>query len=525
MSIDGDGPGNRTPAGARELCEADEVTRLRPVLDAALEAMFVLRVERAADGNVADLLVVDLSEVALQLLEASADTVKGRSLRDVLAARTLQGELVDRLVEVAERGRAATFDARAELGGGRSANIRARVARVGPNTLLLAVVDLTEREALHNRASLDDRLASLGRLAASVAHELNNPLAWINATLEQVRAELALRSDSALVALLDESLEGTSRLQRVVEDLRAGAEPATVDPAGIDVGPTIHSSVRIAAHELQRVARVDVEIESDLPRALADSARLGQVLLNVLLNAGRAIAEAGRPGRIAVTATRSADRIVVAVADNGIGMDEVTLGRVVEPFFTTRPGGGGSGLGLWISASIVESTGGRLVIASTLGVGTEVRVELPVAVVATTERPRPRRPSTRPPQQPPERLRVLIVDDEPLVGRSLGRALKADHDVTVEQGAASALERIGDGERFDLVISDLTMPEMDGIGFFTTAETLDEELCGRIVLMTGGTSAEVMREIEARGMTMLSKPFDLVYARRLLSSFRRRLDG
>jgi CheY-like chemotaxis protein len=189
---------------------------------------------------------------------------------------------------------------------------------------------------------------------------------------------------------------------------------------------------------------------------------------------------------------------VVAISDTGHGIAADVLPRIFDPFFTTKPIGEGTGLGLFISQGIVKDAGGVISVSSTLGSGTTFEVRLPVAVNAypgTSTTPVPAR----------RRARVLLVDDEPSILRSLQRLLSKSHDLTLAHSGREALSLLNAGPEYDLVLCDLMMPEVSGIDVW---EQLSPAQRHTFVFMTGGTFTErAERFLAATNPPMLEKPF------------------
>jgi CheY-like chemotaxis protein len=183
-------------------------------------------------------------------------------------------------------------------------------------------------------------------------------------------------------------------------------------------------------------------------------------------------------------------------------MDERTIARAFEPFFTSDPTRG-AGLGLWVSRQLVESFGGTLVLKSTVGVGTAAELSLQ-AVKTESHRPSDANIAVR--SVPPARPRVLVIDDEPLIGRALKRSLP-EYEVVYEERASCAIARVRDGEEFDAVLCDLTMPGTDGLSVLQSIANLAPELHDRMALMTGGASDAALQEIAFRKLTVIDKPF------------------
>ncbi len=256
--------------------------------------------------------------------------------------------------------------------------------------LILVVRDLADVVALRRRLVTSARLAAVGELAAGLAHEINNPLAFINANLRALRDQWLTLADAwptegvepKLLELfedgldmLDESLEGVDRTAAIVRDVRSFSHAGSGSRERIDPDALIDCALRMAAPSLQ--ARVEVVRESGVAAEVeCDRRELEQVLLNLLVNAAQAIDGAGT---IRVRSARRGDEVEIAVSDDGRGIEPDALERIFDPFFTTKPVGEGTGLGLSISHEIVRRHGGRLEVTSTPGAGSEFRVILPIA--------------------------------------------------------------------------------------------------------------------------------------------------
>jgi signal transduction histidine kinase len=252
-----------------------------------------------------------------------------------------------------------------------------------------AEVALQRSEA---RLVVADRLASLGRLAAGVAHEINNPLAYVGSNCSHAIKELQRAldpscSEEAWMAgllrateALQEACHGSERVRVIVQDLKALSRSDSGAPRPVDLIKIIESSIKIASNEIRDRAELVKEIEPDLPSVSGSASRVGQVLLNLLINAAQAI-EPGAAGRnrICLRAQRRGSRVVIEVSDTGAGIARELQERIFEPFFTTKPVGVGTGLGLSICHSVVSQMGGELTVESEPGKGSLFRVALPLA--------------------------------------------------------------------------------------------------------------------------------------------------
>jgi PAS domain S-box-containing protein len=387
---------------------------------------------------------------------------------------------------------------------------------------LITAIDVSERIALEARLAGAERLAALGTLAAGIAHEVNNPLSWVVANLAIARERVdALREGApgadaagALADALADAAEGAERVRRIVHDLRAFSRSDAERRGPVDVAGAARTALNIVRSEFRSRARVVERCEAGA-RAAADEGRLVQVLVNLLLNAAQAIAP-GEPeaNEVRIEVARSGDGVVVRVADTGCGMSADVLARIFDPFFTTKPQGVGTGLGLSICHGIVASFGGRIEVDSAPGAGSTFEILLPAASDAAASAPRPAAPPAAPPA-PASLRRVLVVDDEPAVGRAVGRALRGICDVTVETSAAAAIERARAGDRWDLVLLDVHMPEMLGPDLAEALAALDASLGQRTTFMTGGVSdAALAARVERR--PVLEKPLDVDLLRALV---------
>jgi CheY-like chemotaxis protein/anti-sigma regulatory factor (Ser/Thr protein kinase) len=224
-----------------------------------------------------------------------------------------------------------------------------------------------------------------------------------------------------------------------------------------------------------------------VPSVLANEARLGQVFVNLLTNAADAMPSRPVAQNVITVTTRLRNgEVSVEVQDNGGGIAPEVLPRIFDPFFSTKPHGKGSGLGLSICRSVVEQLRGRIEVESTLGVGSTFRVLLPAA------------PARAP------RLRILVIDDDLLMCRTLQRLLGARHHVEHHQSAMEALSR-PDLDEFDVILCDLMMPELNGSDFYERVRATLPQVAPRIGFMTGGPANRKLLRAEAMGR-VLDKP-------------------
>jgi PAS domain S-box-containing protein len=379
-----------------------------------------------------------------------------------------------------------------------------------PVRLAGTLLDVTETKAVQAQLMQSDRLASVGMLAAGVAHEINNPLAYVSAALDFLHEhaqELAASSPSRAEVLraLAEAREGADRVRSVVRDLRTFSGTRDERRTRVELEPVAEAALHVAANELRYRARVVREYRR-APAVMADEARLGQVVLNLLINAAQAIPEghaAEHEVRV-VTGTDARGRAVLEVRDTGVGIPPGIADRIFDPFFTTKPTGVGTGLGLSICRGIVLALGGEIVAESRPGGGTTMRVALPAAPAAPAHAADGAGGAAA-----GRRGRVLVVDDEPAVAAAIRRVLASQHDVFVRGSAEEALEEIGRGERFDAILCDLMMPRMTGMELHETLARLAPDQATRMVVLTGGAFTDGAREFLDRvPLPRCEKPFD-----------------
>ncbi|MFB1483216.1 ATP-binding protein [Corallococcus sp. RDP092CA] len=392
--------------------------------------------------------------------------------------------------------------------------------------------DVTATKELQARLVAAERVAAVGTLAAGVGHEINNPLAYLALNLEAARKALAAEEAQAPRGVRDaltsvrEAQEGAERIRLIVKDLQVFSREGSPERGLVDLNALVPPAVRVVLHALRPRARL-VEDFGPVPLVLGSEARLGQVLLNLLVNAMQAIPE-GDPGRHEVrvrTGTDVSGHARVEVEDTGAGIPPEILPRIFDPFFTTKGSDEGTGLGLAICQQIVRTHGGELRVHSVPGQGATFTLLLPPAPVQSARRP-PSSPSLHavaaaveaPPEPRPEpprpvsaapgrRGRVLIVDDEPRLAQSMRLLLEPAHEVVTATRGEDALARVAAGEAFDVVLCDLQMPGMDGIEVYQRLQEEAPALASRVVFISGGASSPEARAfMETVAHRVLEKP-------------------
>jgi PAS domain S-box-containing protein len=418
---------------------------------------------------------------------------------------------------------------------------RTHAAPIREGDVLLGYVgmleDVSEHRALQAQLVMAGRLASVGTLAAGVAHEVNTPIAvalgnleWTQQRLDALVGwcaerggglsatdviELAQRLE-ALVRPLQDVREGADRVRLIMKDLSLLARPDARDDEVTSLERVLDSAARIVSHELKHRARLERDYGA-LPWVRGSESRLGQVFLNLLLNAAQAIPE-GAPDEHEVrvqTSIREPGLAMIEVRDTGVGMTPEVRQRVFDPFFTTKSQSAGTGLGLAICHRIVDGLGGRIECETAPSRGSVFRVLLPMATAPEQ--------TTLPPQPIATiRGRVLVIDDDTKLLNSLARLLSETHEVETTTSARAALTRIRLGERYDAVLCDLMMPDMSGMAFHAKLSAHLPDVADRVIFMTGGAVTDEAQDfLDQAPNPRLEKPFD---ARELKALLARRLD-
>jgi PAS domain S-box-containing protein len=390
----------------------------------------------------------------------------------------------------------------------------------GAVEFLSAIVrDMTERkrteaELRRQRETLyqTEKLTTMGTVLAGVAHELNNPLTAVTGYANLLRQDLA-GTPSATRA--ENIAHAADRCASIVRNFLALARKYPPERQLVRLNDIARDAAELLAYHL-RVDGIEVklDLEEGLPVLWADPHQLHQVVVNLITNARDELRKAPTLRRLTLRtrADKARGRVAVDVEDTGPGVSEEIRDRIFEPFFTTKPVGQGTGLGLSLCHGIVEGHGGMLSLVSEPGAGAIFRVELPVVVP-------PAATGKNTPETTPAVTgkRILVVDDERLVLQLLGEMLGADHHTVDTVGDGTQALEVLRRTSYDLILSDVRMPYLDGPGLYRALERRLPDLCRRFVLMTGDVlSAEIQTFLEQTGVPGLSKPFDRGEVRRVI---------
>ena len=380
----------------------------------------------------------------------------------------------------------------------------------GEKVIVSSTLDLTERlevesEMARQRELLhqSEKLSALGELLAGVAHELNNPLSVV------VGQALLLKETSDDPAIAERATRignAADRCARIVKTFLAMARQRPAESRAVQVNDVVETTLEVTGYSL-RASDIDVRLRltRGMPPVWADADQLNQVLTNLIVNAQHALQDVDRKRWIKITTSvrRKTRVVVIKVKDNGPGIPPDIRSRIFDPFFTTKEVGTGTGIGLAVSHKIVESHGGVIEIEESSDRGTAFAIRLPYVDADRVEECE----EVTDADTDPDRVSVLVVDDEKDVADMLADVLSHDgHAVETVHSGNAALDRIAKG-RYDVILSDLKMPGLDGPGMYAALKNSRPEMLARLAFITGDTMSPRVRSfLKATGRPYIEKP-------------------
>jgi len=408
----------------------------------------------------------------------------------------------------------------------RDKSSRMMSVRISPlsdgEALLVVMRDVTDEVARRAQILLGEKLASIGQVAASVAHELNNPMAWVMANLEQIRGAAVrllhtarrhpgeddlLRSIDTIDEACHEALIGVERMRDIVTDLNVFSSSNERRPERMELVDVIELALRMTGPQLSQLCRIERSY-GDMPPLVGYPGKLSQVFVNLFINAAQAMPPRPRDENVVrVTARFEAGVYEVEVQDNGSGILPDVLEHIFDPFFTTKEEHARAGIGLWVSRKILEEQRGSMQVASTRGAGTRFTIRLtgldPTAL--------PHEPQAAETPPPPRRATILFVDDEPMLLSAFARAFDDQHEVLIADSGQAALDLLQQrGGQVDAIVCDLLMPQMSGMDLYDAVGELYPGLRPRMAFMSGGAFTARAREfIERVDNPKIAKPIAL----------------
>lgn len=356
-----------------------------------------------------------------------------------------------------------------------------------------------QREALHQ----SEKLSALGSLLAGVAHELNNPLSVIVGRTIMLEGDTTDPQTQARVKKIRQAAE---RCARIVKTFLAIARQQPPERSAVQINTLIESALELVSYGL-RTADIQItrNLSPDLPELSADADQLTQVFTNLFVNAQQALAEIPSPRWVAVTThlDKTANAVCIEVMDNGPGVSVEIRSRIFEPFYTNKPVGAGTGFGLSFSYGVIASHGGKITLESPEEGGAKFVITLPIKEAAVAIEPEVSAESAQ-----VNSHAILIVDDEPEITEMLDEILTPEgHRIDRAVSGHEALRRIAEDD-YDLILSDLKMPDLDGPGLYRRLEQSHPQLLERIIFITGDTLGMGTRTfLKQTGCPLIEKPF------------------
>jgi len=517
----------------------DEVRRSEAMLMAFTDASPDLMFIKDRDGR-----CLFANPASLRALGRAREDVVGKTDHEVIQDAAMEAVVRENDRLVMETGGAQAVEECIPTPAGKRWFLTSKAPLRDRDGRVIGVVgvsrDITDRRNEEARAARQDRLATIGMAAAGVGHEINNPLTYVLSNIESLTHELprllgaatagdtarsAGRSEADDAALRQEvlqsateALEGIHRIRDITKRLAALSRVEQVEHTSADLNRALEAAAGMANHEIRFRATLTKQL-GDMPPVWATEGKLTQVFLNLLLNAAHSIDEGDALAhRVTLRTWAHGADVLVEVADTGRGIPPENLERIFEPFFTTKPSGMGSGLGLAICRSIVAELGGDISVTSRVGEGTRVVVRLPASVASRGTPPGPPREADAPAPLRAPRGRLLVVDDEVALTRSLARTLGSHHDVVVANSGREARTLLEGDRAFDVVLCDLMMPDVDGVELHSWLAHVDPALASRVVFMSGGAFIPRVADYVARtGTLRIDKPFDTAQLRGLVA--------
>jgi two-component system NtrC family sensor kinase len=501
----------RAAEGRRARTQAKETLQenyqiMHAVFEGASDAIFV----KDLQGR-----YVMINSAGAQVFGKSPGDLIGKQAAELFGAESV-GQVLEHDRQVVDSGETRSFEETITVLGTKRIFLSTRTPHRDHHGQIIGIIgiarDISERKQAEEQfqrqrdaLSQSEKLATMGQLLAGVAHELNNPLSVVMGQASLLRQSIRGKRQ---VERAEKIVQSAERCARIVKNFLALARQQPPERHPVQVNQVAREAVELLAYPL-RVDSVDVvwELADEVPVLWADTHQLHQVVVNLVANAHQAMREVAGPRRLTIGTGVSVEppQVWMEVRDTGPGVAAGLDARIFEPFFTTKPPGVGTGLGLSLCQGIVEGHGGKIGLVRAEGTGAIFRVELPVEW--------PEEPAVMKVPEAPVLVsggRVLVVDDEPGIAGILAEVLQLDGHVveTVGNGEA-ALGKLALGG-YELILSDIRMPELDGPSLYREIERRDPRLLRRMIFLTGDTLSPATREfLEHTGAPCLSKPFTL----------------
>lgn len=365
-------------------------------------------------------------------------------------------------------------------------------------------------KALQQELNITSRLASIGEVAAGIAHEINNPLTGVIGFAQMLAG---MEMPEQMREAVDVINDGARRTAGIVQKLLTFARRNKTTKEYVDINAILKSTIDIRAYEMKTNSiEVISRLEPDLPKTMVNTGQLQQVFLNIVINAEQAIAIAHIHGKLICKTELVNSKIRVSITDNGIGITKENLNKLFDPFFTTKGDHGGTGLGLSISYGIIKEHKGKIKVKSTAGKGATFIIELPiVSQTIEPDKPLSEAPVRKQGGAPISGKRIIVIDDEPNICRVLYRLLSSNgYEVETVSNAQQGIDKLKAANSYDLILLDLKMPGINGIEFYETMEKIDPLLPSKVICITGDIISTQNKEfLEKAKLPCVTKPFSI----------------
>jgi PAS domain S-box-containing protein len=489
---------------AHRRAEEDYRTLFREMLDGfALHQILCDQEGRATDYR-----FLAVNPAFERMTGLKAQDILGRTVREVMPGT--ERHWIETYGKVALTGEPASFE---NYHAGLRKHFEVTAFRPAPNQFACLFADITERKVLEAQLQQAQKMESIGRLAGGVAHDFNNLLTVINGYSQLLLAKLS--AGDPMRANLEEIHKAGERAAGLTRQLLAFSRKQVLEPRVLDLNRVVEDMRPMLRRVVGEDMEMRVELHAKAGRVRADPHQLEQVVLNLVVNARDAMPDGGK--LLIETAgvewdenyvrscpeARAGRHVMLAVSDNGVGMDEETRRQIFEPFFTTKETGQGTGLGLSMVQGIVAQSGGHINVYSEPGQGTTFKIYLPALDETGAEAGKP--------EDVPAlggKETVLVVEDQAEVRNYAAAVLHAYgyHVTTAENGGEALLIGERDGERIDLLLTDVVMPNVSGRELATRLEKMQPGI--KVLFMSGYTDNVIAHHgVLEEGAEFLQKPF------------------
>lgn len=366
--------------------------------------------------------------------------------------------------------------------------VKAVAVNVDQRKLFFSLInDTTEKNKAIEQNIFNDKLATIGVLATSIIHEINNPLASMMVNLDLAVNNVRSLKEKGLNGKISETEDlilqlgvGARKIKNIVGNLKSfGRKDDNVGP--VNIQNTIESAISIVQAQYKHTAQINLNLSNEMPSMILNGGKLEQVIINLLMNAFQAFSDPNAVDKnvITVSSCVQCDSIIVEIEDNGSGMPQSLMDHIFDPFFTTKPTGIGTGLGLSISMQIVKSMGGEIHVKSQVGKGTAFTIVLPIYLkvddminAAAIERG-------------VSGKRILVVSNEVVSGEILRKVLGSKNELEIVISVRDAIHKIVSqiNNQFDVLIVDLDMPDVSGIDFYNYLQRKSHPLSSRMIFL------------------------------------------